>query len=128
MSHVVLLGDSIFDNAAYTAGAPAVVDHLRAALAATWKATLLAVDRDTTEMVAVRLRGLPADAEYLVVSVGGNDALRHIHLLQAATTTSCPRWPPPATRSPPPTGPCSTRSWVSASRRPSGPCTTPSPD
>jgi len=26
--HVVLLGDSIFDNAAYAAGGPAVIDHL----------------------------------------------------------------------------------------------------
>jgi hypothetical protein len=34
-------------------------------------------------MVAVRLRGLPADATHLVVSVGGNDALSHIHLLEA---------------------------------------------
>ena len=83
MSHVVLLGDSIFENAAYVAGGPAVVDHLRAALPATWKATLLAVDGDTSEMVAVRLGGLPADPSHLVVSVGGNDALRHIHLLQA---------------------------------------------
>jgi hypothetical protein len=32
-------------------------------------------------MVPVRLRELPADATHLVVSVGGNDALRHIHLL-----------------------------------------------
>ena len=83
MSHVVLLGDSIFDNAAYTAGGPAVVDHLRAALPAGWKTTLLAVDGDTTELVAVRLRELPADASHLVVSVGGNDALRHSYLLEA---------------------------------------------
>lgn len=83
MSHVVLLGDSIFDNAAYVAGGPAVVDHLRAALPAGWAATLLAVDGDTTDLVAVRLRGLPADASHLVVSVGGNDALRHTHLLDA---------------------------------------------
>jgi lysophospholipase L1-like esterase len=82
MPHVVLLGDSIFDNAAYTAGGPAVIDHLRAALPAGWKATLLAVDGDTTELVAVRLRELPADATHLVVSVGGNDALSHIHLLE----------------------------------------------
>ena len=83
MPHIVLLGDSIFDNAAYVAGGPAVIDHLRTALPTGWTATLRAVDGDTTELVAVRLRGLPADAEYLVVSVGGNDALRHSHLLDA---------------------------------------------
>ena len=83
MSHAVLLGDSIFDNAAYVRDRPAVIDQLRAALPAGWRATLLAVDGDTTELVAVRLRGLPADASHLVVSVGGNDALRHSHLLDA---------------------------------------------
>src|SRR5688572_16398198 len=81
--HVVLLGDSIFDNAAYVAGGPAVVDQLHTILPADWKATLLAVDGDTTGLVADRLRGLPADASHLVVSVGGNDALRHTYLLQA---------------------------------------------
>jgi hypothetical protein len=83
VSHVVLLGDSIFDNAAYVAGGPAVIDQFRAALPTGWRATLLAVDGDTTGIVGVRLRGLPADATHLVVSVGGNDALSHIHLLQA---------------------------------------------
>jgi hypothetical protein len=78
-----LLGDSIFDNTAYVTGGPAVIDHLRDALPADWRATLLAVDGDTTEMVAVRLRGLPSDTTHLVVSVGGNDALMHIHLLGA---------------------------------------------
>jgi hypothetical protein len=81
MSHAVLLGDSIFDNAAYVRGGPAVIDQLRAALPGGWRASLLAVDGDTTEMVAVRLRELPADATHLVVSAGGNDALRHVHLL-----------------------------------------------
>jgi lysophospholipase L1-like esterase len=83
MAHVVLLGDSIFDNAAYVRGGPAVIDQLRGVLPPDWQATLRAVDGDTIEMVAVRLRGLPADATHLVVSVGGNDALRHTHLLEA---------------------------------------------
>jgi hypothetical protein len=54
---------------------------LRAALPPDWKATLLAVDGDTTELEALRLQGLPADATHLVVSVGGNDALMHAPLL-----------------------------------------------
>lgn len=83
MPHVVLLGDSILDNAAYVPGGPSVIDQLRAALPAGWKATLLAVDGDTTNMVAVRLAGLPKDATHLIVSVGGNDALQHTHLLAA---------------------------------------------
>ena len=44
MKHVVLLGDSIFDNAAYVAGGPDVVKQLRAALPNDWRATLNALD------------------------------------------------------------------------------------
>ena len=43
MGHVVLLGDSIFDNALYVPGGPAVIDQLRRELPAGWSATLLAV-------------------------------------------------------------------------------------
>jgi hypothetical protein len=81
MFHVVLLGDSIFDNVAYVPGGPPVIEQVRAALPDGWRASILAVDGDTTELVAVRLRGLPADATHLVVSVGGNDALMHAPLL-----------------------------------------------
>ena len=42
--HVILLGDSIFDNAAYVPGGPAVIEHLRRGLPEGWKATLLGVD------------------------------------------------------------------------------------
>jgi hypothetical protein len=75
MSHVVLLGDSIFDNAAYVGGGPDVVRHLREALPGGWRATLRAVDGAVTSGVARQLERLPADASHLVVSVGGNDAL-----------------------------------------------------
>jgi len=75
MGHVVLLGDSIFDNAAYVRGGPDVIRQLREALGSGWQATLLAVDGDVTADVARQVRRLPADATHLVVSVGGNDAL-----------------------------------------------------
>jgi hypothetical protein len=42
--HVVLLGDSIFDNAAYTGREPDVITHLRRLLPNGWQATLCAVD------------------------------------------------------------------------------------
>jgi hypothetical protein len=80
--HVVLAGDSIFDNAAYVAGAPDVVRQLRAALPRGWQATLLAVDGAVTDNVPRQLQGLPADASLLAVSVGGNDALGDAYLLQ----------------------------------------------
>lgn len=81
MSHVVLLGDSIFDNAAYVRGGPAVVEQLRAKLPDGWKATLLAVDGSVTAGVRRQLDKVPRDATHLVVSVGGNDAIGHAGIL-----------------------------------------------
>ncbi len=83
MNHVVLLGDSIFDNAAYTGGAPDVVRQLRRRLPQGSKATLGAVDGGRIGDVRGQLRLLPADATHLVLSVGGNDALGHIDFLGA---------------------------------------------
>ena len=75
MSHVVLLGDSIFDNARYVPDRPPVIDQLRQSLPRDWVASLLAVDGHITEDVANQLKALPKDATHLVVSAGGNDAL-----------------------------------------------------
>jgi hypothetical protein len=81
MTHIVLLGDSIFDNAAYVRGGPDVVRQLRAKLPERWKASLAAVDGATTRDVPGQLRRLPEDATHLVVSAGGNDALGASHVL-----------------------------------------------
>ena len=75
MSHIILLGDSIFDNAAYVRGGPDVVRQLRDVIPLSWKASLLAVDGAVTRGVPSQLARLPADATHLVLSVGGNDAL-----------------------------------------------------
>jgi len=80
--HVVLLGDSVFDNAAYVAGGPDVVAQLRGLLPEGWRATLRAVDGSVAADVAGQLRRLPADATHLVVSAGGNDALGRAGLLE----------------------------------------------
>lgn len=79
--HVVLLGDSIFDNAAYTGREPDVIQHLRSILPAGWKASLLALDGSVTSDLSLQLREVPADASHLVVSIGGNDALMNSDLL-----------------------------------------------
>src|SRR5918999_2600093 len=71
--HVVLLGDSIFDNAAYVAGAPDVVRQVRQRLLPGSKATLAAVDGSTIRDVRQQLRAVPEDATHLILSVGGND-------------------------------------------------------
>ena len=81
MAHVVLLGDSVFDNAAYVRGSPDVVHQLRTHLPAESKATLCAVDGHVTSDVVGQLRNVPADATHLIVSVGGNDALRNMSVL-----------------------------------------------
>src|SRR5580704_3369076 len=70
MGHVILLGDSIFDNERYVPDRPPVIEQVRRALPAGWQATLLAVDGHMTEDVANQLKRLPADATHLVVSVG----------------------------------------------------------
>ncbi|HEY0493997.1 MAG TPA: SGNH/GDSL hydrolase family protein, partial [Candidatus Dormibacteraeota bacterium] len=75
MKHVVLLGDSVFDNAAYVGGGPDVVTQLRQRLPSGWRASLLAVDGSVIASIAQQLARLPADASHLVISVGGNDAL-----------------------------------------------------
>jgi hypothetical protein len=82
MGHVILLGDSIFDNAAYVGRGPDVVAQLRAALPTDWRATLLAVDGAVVTDVPRQLARLPADGTDLVLSVGGNDALGHVGLLE----------------------------------------------
>jgi lysophospholipase L1-like esterase len=81
MAHLVLLGDSIFDNAAYVRGGPDVVRQLRGRLPANWDATLLAVDGAVVGSVAAQVARLPANATHLAVSAGGNDALGASHLL-----------------------------------------------
>jgi hypothetical protein len=88
MPHLVLLGDSIFDNAAYVAGGPDVVAQVRVVLPEGWRATLLAVDGAVTTGVTAQLGRLPSDATHLVVSVGGNDALGHVGLLDERASSS----------------------------------------
>jgi hypothetical protein len=83
VAHIVLLGDSIFDNAAYVAGGPDVVRQLRARLPEGWKASLLAVDGATTRSVPPQVSRLPRDATHLALSAGGNDALGASHVLGA---------------------------------------------
>ena len=87
MPHLVLIGDSIFDNAAYTRGGPDVVSQVRGLLPPGWEATLLAVDGSTTDHVAGQLGRLPKQATHLVLSVGGNDALMHQRILEAPASS-----------------------------------------
>lgn len=78
---VVLLGDSILDNGAYTRGGPHVAAQVEAALPPGWRCELAAVDGATTEDVPRQMRDLPDDAAVLVLSAGGNDLLMHSDVL-----------------------------------------------
>jgi hypothetical protein len=83
MAHVVLLGDSILDNGAYTGGGPDVVTQLRAILPPAWNATLRAIDGSVAADVPAQVARVPEGATHLVLSAGGNDALGHADLLVA---------------------------------------------
>jgi hypothetical protein len=83
MKHVVLIGDSIFDNALYVAGGPDVRVLLQACMPADWRVTLLAVDGDRAQDVPEQLQHVPHDASHLIVSAGGNDALDQLDFLAA---------------------------------------------
>lgn len=77
MNHLVLFGDSIFDNARYVPGGPSVTDHLRRMLPKDSQVSLLAVDGAGAEDVPGQLEKLPKDSTHLVVSAGGNNALEY---------------------------------------------------
>ena len=80
----MLLGDSAFDNSIYLDGGPDVVKQLQLTLPVTWMATLLARDGSVASDLPDQVARLPADASHLVVSIGGNDALRHLMVLGEA--------------------------------------------
>jgi hypothetical protein len=86
MNHLVLLGDSIFDNRAYVAGGPAVIDQVQKTVPAGWKASLLAVDGNTSVQVPDQFEQLPSDCTHLVLSAGGNDAIGCLDLMGTPST------------------------------------------
>lgn len=88
MPHVVLLGDSIFDNKSYVGGGPDVVTHLRGQMPVEWQATLVAIDGATTHSMAIQYGRIPADATHLVLSVGGNDALMNVDILDRRVSSA----------------------------------------
>lgn len=87
LNHMVLLGDSIFDNAGYVDQGDSVIEQLNASLSNKFKATLLAVDGDITSDVYAQLDLLPVDTTHAFLSIGGNDALRIVNILQQPTST-----------------------------------------
>ena len=88
MKHIVLLGDSIFDNSAYVnAGELDVPNQLKSLVDDDCKVTNLAVDGNVTRHINNQLKKLPADATHLSVSVGGNDGLGHLSIFNESVET-----------------------------------------
>jgi lysophospholipase L1-like esterase len=88
MNHIVLLGDSVFDNKAYIDGGLDVIEQIRRQIPAGWKASLLAVDGSVVENVRNQALDLPDDATHLVISAGGNDAILNAGILQQKVASS----------------------------------------
>jgi hypothetical protein len=88
MPHLVLLGDSILGNRAYTAGGPDVIAQVRRRLPDGWRGSLRAIDGATTEEIPAQLSKVPSDATHLVLSVGGNVALMRADILDTPVSSS----------------------------------------
>src|SRR4051812_2077372 len=70
MRHVALLGDSVFDNAAYVGSGPELAKQLRS-LSHGFEVTLLARDGATITDVDSQSRAIDPAASHLVISIGG---------------------------------------------------------
>lgn len=81
-NHVALIGDSIFDNESYVMGGLSLVRQLQELLPDNWRATLCAVDGAVLSDVEQQLLNIPEDVSHIVVSVGGNNALRQSSVFQ----------------------------------------------
>jgi len=88
MNHIVLLGDSVFDNKAYVGGGLDVIEQIRRQIPAGWKASLRAVDGSVVENVRKQALDLPDDPTHLVVSAGGNDAILSSDILRQKVASS----------------------------------------
>src|SRR5262245_32051055 len=80
--HIVLAGDSIFDNDVYVLGEPGVIEQMRKALPRGWSAFKIAVDGDCIRDVPAQLSRFPTHATDLALSIGGNDMIGYSHHLE----------------------------------------------
>lgn len=87
-AHVVLLGDSILDNGAYTSGGPAVITQLQGMLPEGWQASLLALDGSMIDDLEAQLARVPSDATHLVIAIGGNNVLANLDVLELHVKSS----------------------------------------
>lgn len=85
---LVLLGDSILDNAPYTAPEPDTTAHLERLLGPQWAVRRIARDGATMRDVSRQLAEMKERPSIAVLSVGGNDAMEHVELLERPATST----------------------------------------
>ena len=80
---IVLLGDSIFDNASYVGhkGRP-IIDYLNDFVDKNTRAILLARDGATMRDVPRQIKKIPKEAAHIFLSIGGNNILNHLPFLE----------------------------------------------
>jgi hypothetical protein len=81
-NYVSLIGDSIIDNKVYVGEEElSVTEHLKHKSSSNF--TMIAVDGDTThDVLENQLDNLKEPVTHIVLSIGGNDLLQNLHLLQ----------------------------------------------
>ena len=88
MKHIVLLGDSIFDNISYVNSEELdVPNQLRSLVAHRSRVTNLAVDGHKIGHIKNQLNNMPSDTTNLFVSIGGNDGLGHLSIFNSHVNT-----------------------------------------
>ena len=88
MNHIVLLGDSIFDNKSmFAAGLMSSLICGNKCLKG-GKSLLCAVDGNVVENVQTQILGLPDDVTHLFISAGGNNALLNADILEMNVSSS----------------------------------------
>ena len=85
---LALLGDSILDNNPYVAPEPDTASHLQRSLGSAWVVDLIARDGSTMADLRFQIGNLVGVPEVAILSVGGNDAIDHIGVLEPRTTTT----------------------------------------
>jgi hypothetical protein len=86
--HVFMMGDSVFDNAAYVrSGEPDVRKQVADFLAQGDQVTSAARDGAVIAGITEQLGRRPAEASHIVVSAGGNDALQAASVLETRVSS-----------------------------------------
>jgi hypothetical protein len=86
--HIVLAGDSIFDNDTYVMDEPGVIEQMRRSIPKNWSASKVAIDGDCIDDIPKQLTHIPSNATDLIVSIGGNDARRYRGLIDQLKSPS----------------------------------------